>query len=258
MSHDLRNCASGAYQLSSTVFVDQLRSKMGYGSASVGEIIGVNGGYGTGQYTFTYTSTRAWSSYTYATTGHIVYGWLTSSAHRGIILGNYSRVGCGAWWQGGSTVYYDCLFATGGPGGLVSAPTTSPFGPMPTAAPTRAPTAAPTRNPNEPPSGSGSGGSTTTQPTPTPEATPTATATPDPTPTPAQSAEPRSSDAAAGLLLPSSGASYVAAISNTMPPNRQLPAPDFLTFGSFVALVVGLGGLAVYFRRKRTAAQPLT
>lgn len=260
MSHDLRNCGSSAYQLSGTMFVDQLRAKMGYGGASVGEIIGVNGGFGTGKYTFSY---GGWSTYTYATTGHIVAGWLNSGQHRPIIMGNYSRVGCGAWWQGAGTIYYDCIFATGGPGGLIGAPSTSPFGPMPTPAPTAVPTAAPTHSPTEPPSaggpgtgtGTGATGSTTAQPTPTP--TPSPTATPSPTPSSTQSAGAGSSGGAAGLLLPTSGASYAAAGSDTMPPSRQPPARDSLALGSLAGLVVGLAGLGLLFLRKRTAARSL-
>ena len=50
--------------------------------------------------------------------------WMNSSGHRGIILGSYSRVGCGVW-QGGTAYYgsysfpntrwYACIFGTLGP-----------------------------------------------------------------------------------------------------------------------------------------------
>ena len=83
-------------------------------------------------------------SWTYSTTGHGMLGWKSSSSHWNIIVGNYSRVGCGGW-ASGSTYYYDCLFAKGGPtpSGLKSPPTRSPFSnPLP-ATPTPKPTTHP-------------------------------------------------------------------------------------------------------------------
>ena len=66
------------------------------------------------------------STFTYApnTAAQALRQWMNSSAHRGIILGSYSRVGCGVW-QGGTAYYggwsfpntrwYACIFANTGP-----------------------------------------------------------------------------------------------------------------------------------------------
>lgn len=144
-NHNLRLCDAATYTVSGTSFVSVMQS-WGYGS--VGEILGLNGGYGTGAYLYTYKSYQTW---TYATTGHMMAGWASSSTHWGIVMGNYDRVGCGGWAVG-STYFYACEFAKGGPSpsGLVGAPKSSPFPGMalPTPVPpppapvgTRAPTA---------------------------------------------------------------------------------------------------------------------
>lgn len=66
------------------------------------------------------------SNYTYTpnTAAQAMRQWMNSSGHRGIILGSYSRVGCGVW-QGGTAYYggyaftntrwYACIFGTTGP-----------------------------------------------------------------------------------------------------------------------------------------------
>jgi hypothetical protein len=66
------------------------------------------------------------STYTYApnTAAQAVRQWMNSSGHRAIILGSYSRVGCGVY-QGGTAYYggyafpdtrwYACIFANTGP-----------------------------------------------------------------------------------------------------------------------------------------------
>ena len=78
------------------------------------------------------------STFTYApnTAAQAVRQWMNSSGHRGIILGSYSRVGCGVW-QGGTAYYggysfpntrwYACIFGTTGPTSNkdTSAPTVS-------------------------------------------------------------------------------------------------------------------------------------
>ena len=68
------------------------------------------------------------STFTYApnTAAQAVRQWMNSSGHRGIILGSYSRVGCGVW-QGGTAYYggysfpntrwYACIFGNSGPSG---------------------------------------------------------------------------------------------------------------------------------------------
>ncbi len=145
LSHNLRLCDAPTYTLSGTTFVSLLQSKWGYGS--VGEILLVNGGYGNGQYLYT---SGSWSTWTYATTGHAMTAWKTSSTHWNIVVGGYDRVGCGAWSPSGSTIYYACEFSNGGPSpdGLAAAPTGSPFSdPLPTPAPTAVPPPAPTRVP---------------------------------------------------------------------------------------------------------------
>ena len=145
MSHNLRLCDAAAYTLSGTTFISVLQSAWGYGS--VGEILLVNGGYGDGQYLYT---SGNWSTWTYATTGHAMTAWKTSSSHWNIIMGGYDRVGCGAWSPSGSTIYYACEFSSGGPSpdGLAAASAVAPFSaPLPTPVPVVAPTPAPTQAP---------------------------------------------------------------------------------------------------------------
>jgi uncharacterized protein YkwD len=249
MDHALRACGvpAGTYKVSSTMFVGQLRDKMGYSAASVGEIIGVNGGYGTGKYLYTYKSFTTW---TYSTTGHIVAGWLRSSTHASILLGNYNRVGCGAWWQVGTTIYYDCVFAIGGPApsGLAAAPAKSPFSdPLPTTAPTPVKTPAPTKAP--------------AKATSHPAAAPTSTPTPTPTPTPTASPTPTPSigiDLPAAVLLPSQPPTLAAAAgADTMtgsPPRSGSNEP--LTFASLGGMALGVGGLLLLLLRRRFASNP--
>jgi hypothetical protein len=107
--------------------VSMLQTAWGYGS--VGEIDLVNGGYGNGAYLYSVAGSKStWMTWTYSTTGHGMLGWRSSSSHWNIIIGGYSKVGCGGW-ASGSTYYYDCLFAKGGPSpdGLKGASTRSPF-----------------------------------------------------------------------------------------------------------------------------------
>lgn len=213
MSHLLRLCDVSGYALSTTEFVSVLQSHWGYGS--VGEIDVVNGGYGNGAYLYTYGSFVTW---TYSTTGHAIQGWASSSSHWAIVMGGYDRVGCGGW-ANGSSYYYDCIFASGGPNGVVGPPTASPFNlPLPTTAP--APTApppppAPVSTPfHAPPVAGGGGGSgsganpaTASASTPGPSPTPVS-ATPTPWPTggrPIAVARPTSPAAGALALQTSSG-----------------------------------------------------
>jgi hypothetical protein len=172
MSHYLRLCDASGYAVSGTTFVSVMQSAWGYGA--VGEIIGLNGGYGTGKTLYTYKSFSTW---TYSTTAHIMTGWQSSSSHWNIIMGSYDRVGCGAWVPAGTTFYYDCAFSAGGPSpsGLKAPPTRLPFGPAGTPAPTQAPTPRPTAHPAATPK--------PVPATPKPTAAPTATPTPTPTPT---------------------------------------------------------------------------
>jgi hypothetical protein len=176
LSHKLRLCNAEGVQLSSVSFVSVMGSRYGYWT--VGEIILVNGGYGTGKYLLNYTGTatgRTWSTWTYATTGHGALSWMGSSSHRAVILGTYDRIGCGAWTASGK-YYYACLFSKGGasPEGTVAPPTTPPFpDPVPTPPVTPAPTPTRTPAPNRTP-----------YPTPTPARMPGATPGPTAWPTP--------------------------------------------------------------------------
>jgi hypothetical protein len=141
MDHKLRLCDADGYALSTTSFVSTLQNAWGYGA--VGEILLVNGGYGQGQFLYTYKGVSTW---TYATTGHAMLGWATSPSHWNIVMGSYDRVGCGAWTPGGTTIWYACLFAGGGPApsGVTAPPTKSPFNdPLPPSAATPVPTATP-------------------------------------------------------------------------------------------------------------------
>lgn len=145
MSHDLRLCASGSGAPSTESFLTVLQ-RWGYGS--VGEINLDNGGYGNGAYLYTVAgSKKTWQTWTYSTTGHGMIGWKSSSSHWNIIVGNYDRVGCGGW-ASGSTYYYNCLFAKGGPYATKAPPTASPFdNPLPAPKVTPPPAAKPTPAP---------------------------------------------------------------------------------------------------------------
>ena len=201
MSHSLRLCNAATYTLSSTTFVSLLQRAWGYGS--VGEILLVNGGYGNAQYLYT---SGGWSTWTYATTGHAMTGWKTSSTHWNIIVGGYDRVGCGAWSPSGSTIYYACEFSNGGPSpsGLAAAPTGSPFSdPLPIPAPTVAPTVAPT-------------------PAPTSVKAPTATRA-------APIAPPLVATPAAMPTAPPPAVTPAATAANSAPDASQAPAPTGTT-----------------------------
>jgi hypothetical protein len=248
LDHALRNCGvpAGTYQLSATRFVDTLRSKLGYGSAAVGEIIGVNGGYGNGKLLLAY---KAWSTWTYSTTGHIVNAWLGSSPHAAIVLGSFDRVGCGAWSPSGSTIYYDCLFAQGGPApsGLAAPPTAAPFNdPLPTPPPAPVQTPAPPRATPAP---------VKVIPSPTPTESPTPTPSPTPSPTPTPSAAPTVQEVAAAVW-PSAGAS-VPAGSDVMPSGTVADKSGSpVTAASGGAMVAGIAGLFLLLRRRRRSAGP--
>lgn len=250
MDHHLRDCSvpSGTYQLSSTAFVDQLRQNMGYSAAAVGEILGENVNYGTGKYQFTY---KSWSTYTYSTTGHIVAGWLSSGSHAPIVLGNYNRVGCGAWWQNASTIYYDCIFASGGPApsGLAAPPTVSPFG---GAAPTPAP--ATTAAPKAPAKTAAATPHATPAPTPTftPTPAPTATSTPE------QTLAASSIVVAPAVVLPAQAATptTVAAALDTAPDPPRTPASNSLVkAASLSGILLCLTGLGVLVLRRKLGSQ---
>ena len=247
-NHLLRNCGvpAGTYQLSATKFVDELRARMGYGNAAVGEIIGVNGGYGSGKYLFGY---KAWSTWTYSTTGNIVKAWLGSGTHASIILGTWDRMACGAWSPGGSTIFYDCLFARNGPApaGVASPPTRSPFGdpvPAPAATPVR------TTSPVSAPTALSVAPSRTASPSPARTPTASPTSTPSPTAAPSFFA----GQAVAGALQSSTGPSFAPA-SNSMPAAPTTSGRDgTMTAASGGAILAAIGGLLFLFKRRRKAS----
>ena len=271
MSHSLRLCNAATYTLSSTTFVSLLQSAWGYGS--VGEILLVNGGYGNAQYLYT---SGGWSTWTYATTGHAMTAWKTSSTHWNIIVGGYDRVGCGAWSPSGSTIYYACEFSNGGPSpdGLAAAPTGSPFSdplpiPSPTAAPTPAPTsvpapaatrAAPKAPPKAPPpaatpaatpASSASDASQAPAPTgSTAETTSDATATSSPTSV-VQGLQANASQGAPGVPAAiEGGAGDLGATSNAAIP-AGLTREAVLGFSAGAVMLVGVWVLIDRVRRRR-------
>lgn len=228
-SHNLRRCATTGYSLSTVTFVDML-VKLGAGGS--GEILGVNGGFGTGAYTFTYGS---YSTTTTATVGHIMSGWMGSSSHANIVLGSWSRMGCGAWNAGGSTFYYACEFTQRSPAAVAPKPATPK--PVRTPAPVKATAAA---------------AAVTPAPTPTPTPTPTATPTETPTPTPTSTPTPTPAATVARTAAPS----IAAAAANAMPPaipNGSQPSPLAIVGGSGL---VGLGGLVFLVRRRKKSDLP--
>jgi uncharacterized protein YkwD len=55
------------------------------------------------------------TTWTQATVAAAMSGWMRSSGHRPLILGNYDRIGCGAWRTTSGVTYFSCLFSLGGP-----------------------------------------------------------------------------------------------------------------------------------------------
>jgi len=253
MNHNLRLCDAATYTVSGTSFVSVMQS-WGYGS--VGEIIGVNG-YNDSAYLYTY---KSWPTWTYATTGHMMAGWQTSSSHWNIIMGNYDRVGCGGW-ASSSGRWYDCALARGGPNGVVGPPTGLPFPnlTLPTPAP---PPPAPVRPAAKP------------TPTPTPSVPPIWTdylapltlgqsygstaSTPAPSPTSVVEAL-RAPDATAAPSNPAAGALQQTR-NEVLPPPDGSPLPGGV--GRVAVLVAGSGAgvfcavlalLGLRRRRRETA-----
>jgi hypothetical protein len=237
MDHKLRLCDADGYALSTTSFVSTLQNAWGYGA--VGEILLVNGGYGQGQFLYTYKGVSTW---TYTTTGHAMLGWATSPSHWNIVMGSYDRVGCGAWTPGGTTIWYACLFAGGGPApsGVTAPPTKSPFSdPLPTSEATPVPTQAPVATPKpatpkpvatpkpatpKPAASSQAGagtsaGASTDDPNAGPSASPEAAAgSPVPSTAPVMDVE-------AATLLPSDGATPEAIVALAQPSSPPTTEP---------------------------------
>jgi hypothetical protein len=269
MSHSLRLCDADTYTLSTKTYVSTMQTAFGYGS--VGEILLVNGGYGNTKFLYTYNN---WSTWTYSTTGNGMLGWATSSSHWNIIMGSYDRVGCGAWSPAGSTIYYACLFAAGGPSpaGLTGPPTASPF-PDPVPAPAATPTPDPTPTPRpatpkpaatpRPTSAAratpavkataaatadaGTSASPSPSATASPSPAPTASPTPAPTATPEPTAEPTRNQLGAGSLRVRSG-------NGPNDPSGQSQAPrdsSVITIEGLAAIGVVYGLYALLRRRRR-------
>jgi hypothetical protein len=272
MSHQLRQCDASDYTLSTKTFVSTLQTAWGYGS--VGEILLVNGGYGNAEYLYTY---GGWSTWTYATTGHGMTGWASSSSHWNIIMGSYDRFGCGAWSPSGSTIYYTCLFSVGGPSpsGLAAAPTASPFNdPLPapaetpiatpapsaTPAPARTPAPATTRKPAPRATVPPAAVAGTPTPEPTQSSEPTATPAPTATPTDTTSPTPvatvwadESSPAPALALVQQATSGPGGAAANLQSAARGSGArpTDILIAAAAAAAWMGLFGLLLVQRRRR-------
>ena len=257
LSHYLRLCDTATFTLSSRLFISDMQS-WGYGA--VGEIDGLNSGYGNGAYRYTIKGSRTtWQTWTYSTTGHMMgsptSGWQSSSTHWNIIMGAYNRVGCGGWASASGAYFYDCVFAEGGPSpsGLRAARTASPFSKAaPTPAPVRPVAPAPVQTPDitaAPAVGGGgsvtSGGSSSTS-----VAGPALSQIADPTADPWASrgaAEPTSNVEGLVQENPTAGpAGGVAAAlqvgsRNMMPPSRSSGPTSGTALQ--IALVAGLGGL---------------
>jgi uncharacterized protein YkwD len=147
MVHSLRLCTK--YSV-----VDAMKT-WGY-KGGRGEILAMNGGYGTDTITYTYgcspsvTPCPGADTTTYSTTAHAMMGWMRSSGHYAVIVGSYDRVGCGGWVSSSGAFYYSCLFSMGG-------------SPVATPKPTPKPTAKATPRPGSGGGGSSGGGAAATQ-----------------------------------------------------------------------------------------------
>ena len=114
-SHSIKGCyKSGSTQFS---IIDILASPFGYKNGRA-EIIGKNT-YGVSATSYTWGCNASGGNCNGRTTtpktvASAVYWWMHSTAHRGIIFGDYDRFGCGVWRTDG-TKLYTCLFAKGGP-----------------------------------------------------------------------------------------------------------------------------------------------
>ena len=253
MSHQLRLCDASGYVLSDQKFVNTLQSAWGYGS--VGEILLVNGGYGGGQFLYTY---KSWTTWTYSTTGHAMLGWATSSTHWNIIMGSYDRFGCGGWSPSGTTVYYACLFAGGGPtpAGVSAAPKASPFNdPVPTPAPTPTPgpTKAPVRTTPKPAAKTSMpSASATTSATDSPAAGASATDTLIPTVPPATPSASATAVVLSATEPASSPSTGPALAANTQPARPSGPPESEIAYAAGGAAAwLGLFGLLLLSRRRR-------
>ena len=257
-SHALRLCNAAGYAVSGTLFVGTLQSAWGYGS--VGEILGYNGGYGNGAYLWQYSSKSLWQSWTYATTGHMMAGWMSSSPHRNIILGGYDRVGCGGWASSAGTYYYACEFSRGGGYATRAAPTGSPFSnPLPTAKPVPpAPTAPPAGGGGGGGSGSGGGTTPTRAPTSAPTATPTSTPTETPPAAPTLLAV--AVPVAAATVTPDPLAALAQSRDDMLPPARNAGFASAMlqlaaaAAGSVSALAAAFLAIVSLRRRRRESA----
>ena len=137
------NYFAHALRLCPTYDVGDAMTSWGF-TSYLGEIIGYNGGYDFNPFPYQYGCDVRQANCTGATTtapttvAIASYGFMTSQAHRDIVLSTlYDRFACGAWQTAAGTTYYSCMFAYGP--GTGSVPT-----PAPTPAPTPKLTPAPT------------------------------------------------------------------------------------------------------------------
>jgi hypothetical protein len=200
-----------------------------------GEITALNGGYGTGAIAYNYgcnPSVRTCpgpATSTYYTTDRAMTNWTSSATHYAIIIGNYDRVGCGAWVGSNGAYYYDCMFSRGG---------------------RSAPKAA-----SRPAGGAAAAGTGT----PLPSATPELTASPSPTPSPTSIVD-------AAQATDSTSARYLALAlttnggSQSDPPIRGAGAPVAtenlsVAAGAITALFSLCYGLVLAIKRRRGTGQ---
>ncbi len=159
-SHLLRLCT----QYSS---MDAMKS-WGYKSYR-GEVTALNGGYGTAQHDYTYgcsptvRTCPGGSTTGYYTSVRAVTNWVSSSTHYAVIMGNYDRIGCGAWIGSNGAYFYDCMVSRGGRSGTTSSAPKTPSAPK-------------TSSPPKKSTSKVAGVAATPKPTPT--ATPVPTGTP--------------------------------------------------------------------------------
>jgi len=175
-SHRLRLCPSYSA-------MDAMK-KWGYNTYR-GEVTALNGGYGTAAHAYTYGCTPSLrtcpgtTTSSFYTSVRAVTNWMSSATHYAVLMGNYDRIGCGAWIGSSGTYFYDCMVSRGGrtvPRTSTKSTTTRVAGA--TATPTPSPTASPspTGTPfievfTPPP---GAGVEETPEPTPTAAALPVA------------------------------------------------------------------------------------
>jgi hypothetical protein len=112
-AHALRLCPS-------YTSMDAMR-EWGYNTYR-GEITALNGGYGTGAVAYHYgcspsvRSCPGGSTTASHTAAVAMSNWTSSPGHYAVMVGNYDRIGCGAWIGSNGAYFYDCMASKGGRG----------------------------------------------------------------------------------------------------------------------------------------------